>query len=350
VKAKLEKAKKVKNDEFYTQLDDINKEIMSYYAYNKNVFRDKTILLPCDDPEWSNFTKFFADHFKFFGLKKLISTSFAANSKNNNSGCSTYQPSLFETDSPKYDSIKTRAKGKIFTLTEDKNGDGRIDTEDLEWDYLNGNGSFLSEEIASICKEVDIIITNPPFSLFRDFVKWVFENKKQFIILGPKTATLYSDIFPLIKDNRMWAGTTPWAGGMWFETKNPNDVDKVINGKNMKNVPSVWFTNIDHGKRHERLELDTMEFNLKHAKEFIGKSCYEKQDEYNAIDCPTCANIPSDYPGDMAVPMSFVDKFCPEQFDIIGEMNSTTVTNYNFGYPKVNGVKKFGRIIIRRKA
>ncbi len=160
-------AKKAKNDEFYTQYPDIEKEIGAYLEYNPKVFEGKTILLPCDDPEWSNFTKFFAQNFQRFGLKKLISTSFAVESKLHKDG---YQPTLFEKENPQFDTNKTKTNGKIFTLTRDKSGDGRIDIDDLEWEYLEGDGDFKSKEVIKLRDEADLIITNPPFSLFRDFL------------------------------------------------------------------------------------------------------------------------------------------------------------------------------------
>lgn len=166
----LSKAKNGKNDEFYTQYHDIEKEMSAYLEFNPKAFKGKTVLLPCDDPEWSNFTKFFAQNFERFGLKKLISTSYAVESKNYKSN---YQPSLFEVNDPQYDENKTRKNGKIFTLTRDKSGDGKIDVNDLEWTYLKGDGDFKSEEIKKLRDEADIIITNPPFSLFREFLAWI---------------------------------------------------------------------------------------------------------------------------------------------------------------------------------
>lgn len=179
----LKQAKKAKNDEFYTQWLDIEKEIRAYIEYNHDVFKDKTVLLPCDDPEWSNFTKFFAQNFEVFGLKKLISTSYAVNSK---SVPQTLQLSLLEQNSPKFDINKTNIKGKIFTLDHDTNQNGVIDIEDLEWDYLEGDGDFRSDEVKKLRDEADIIITNPPFSLFREFLAWIFEAEKKFIIIGNK--------------------------------------------------------------------------------------------------------------------------------------------------------------------
>ena len=314
--SKLFKAKREKNDEFYTLYRDIEKEIEAYIEYNKNVFKGKTILLPCDDPEWSNFTKFFALNFKKFGLKKLISTSYAEDSKNFKSG---YQATLFEKDSPQYDKTKTTKYGKIFTLTRDRSGDGKIDVGDLEWKYLKGDGDFRSDEIRKLRDEADIIITNPPFSLFREFLAWVIDSKKQFVMIGNKNCVTYKEVFPLIKDNKMWSGRTDWSGGLWFETKNP-EVDRVIDGVNMKNVSSVWFTNIDHGRRHEHIPLMTMSDNLKYSKhkEIKGKKSYDKYDNYDAIEVSFTDAIPSDYEGVMGVPITFLDKYNPEQFKILG--------------------------------
>ena len=313
----LTNAKNAKNDEFYTQYYDIEKEITAYLEYNPDVFRGKTILLPCDDPEWSNFTKFFAQNFERFGLKKLISTSYAQESKKYKTN---YQPTLFEVNDPQYDYKKTKTKGKIFTLTYDKQGDGRIDVNDLEWHYLEGDGDFKSKEIKKLRDEADIIITNPPFSLFREFLAWIVEADKQFVIIGSKNAITYKEVFPLIKDNKIWSGRTEWSGGMWFETKDHDDVDKIIDGIKMKNVSSFWLTNIDHGRRHQPLPLMTMADNLKYSKhkEIKGKEAYEYYDNYDAIEVPFTDAIPNDYEGLMAVPITFLDKYCPEQFEILG--------------------------------
>lgn len=313
----LQEARNSKNDEFYTQFHDIQKEISAYLEYDPNVFRGKTILLPCDDPEWSNFTKYFALKFVEFGLKKLISTSFAPDSKNYKS---TYQPTLFELNDPQYDEYKTVKNGKIFTLTMDKSGDGKIDVNDLEWQYLQGDGDFRSDEIKKLRNEADIIITNPPFSLFREFLAWLVDSKKHFAIISNKNCVTYKEVFPLIKENKLWSGRTEWAGGMWFETKNPDDVDKIIQGVNMKNVSSMWLTNIDHGRRHLPIRLMTMADNLKFSKhkEIKDKLGYDKYDNYNAIEVPFTDAIPSDYDGMMGVPISFLDKYSPEQFEIIG--------------------------------
>ena len=169
----LVNAKKAKNDEFYTQYIDIEKEISAYLEYDPNVFKGKTVLLPCDDPEWSNFTKYFAQNFERLGIKKLISTSYAINSKLYKG---SYQITIFEKNAPQFDKSKASNNGKIFTLTHDKSGDGKIDVEDLEWDYLEGDGDFRSDEVEKLRDEADIIITNPPFSLFRDFFAWIVEH------------------------------------------------------------------------------------------------------------------------------------------------------------------------------
>ena len=196
-------AKAAKNDEFYTQYHDIEIEVNAYLEYNPDVFRGKTVLLPCDDPEWSNFTKFFAQKFEVLGLKKLISTSFAPDSKRYKLG---YQPSLFERQDANFDISKTQTKGKIFVLERDKSGDGRIDYQDIEWQYMEGDGDFRSKEVCKLRDEADIIITNPPFSLFREFLAWIVSAKKQFLIIGNMNAITYKEVFPLIKNNKMWMG------------------------------------------------------------------------------------------------------------------------------------------------
>ena len=198
----LANAKTAKNDEFYTQYQDIQKEINAYLDFDPNVFRGKTVLLPCDDPEWSNFTKFFAQNFVKFGLKKLISTSYAVESKQ----IKDWQPMLFETDSPYYDADKSRTNGKIFVLDEDINNDGRFNINDLHWSYLEGDGDFRSDEVKALRYEADIIVTNPPFSLFREFFAWIMEANKKFIILGNFNAIAYKEVFPHIKKNAFGLG------------------------------------------------------------------------------------------------------------------------------------------------
>lgn len=317
-------AKKAKKDEFYTQYHDIEKEISAYLEYNPDVFRGKTVLLPCDDPEWSNFTRYFAQNFERFGLKKLVSTSYAVESKTYNI---VYQPTLFETNDPQYDTVKTKNNGKIFTLTCDRTGDRKVNVDDLEWHYLAGDGDFRSPEIKSLRDEADIIITNPPFSLFREFLIWIMEADKKFIIIGNMNAITYKDLFPFLKEDKVWLGATNFNKGMYFIVP-PDFVyaesykfAREQNGEKVSRTPGVcWFTNLDHGRRHQPLPLMTMAENLKYSKhkEIKGKKSYDKYDNYDAIEVPYTDAIPSDYDGVMGVPISFLDKYCPEQFVIIG--------------------------------
>lgn len=318
----LTNAKKAKNDEFYTQFHDIQKEINAYLEYNPNVFKGKTVLLPCDDPEWSNFTKYFAQNFERFGLKKLISTSYAVKSKN---VTFDYQPTLFETEGKQYDPNKTKVKGKIFTLTKDTTGDGKIDVEDLEWSYLEGDGDFRSEEVKKLRDEADIIITNPPFSLFREFLAWIFEADKKCVILSNKNAITYKEVFPLIKDNKLWIGSTSINKDILFTSlseidsaKYPKSATRIVDGVVYLRSPSIWLSNLDHGRRHEALPLMTMEDNRKFNKKVQrSRTAYQKYDNCNAIEVPFTNAIPSDYNGVMGVPISFLDKYNPDQFRII---------------------------------
>lgn len=355
----LSKAKNAKNDEFYTQYHDIEIEINAYIEYNPNVFKDKTILLPCDDPEWSNFTKYFAQNFERFGLKKLISTSFAPESKNN---ASNYQPTLFETNHPKYDKSKTITNGKIFTLSHDKTGDGKIDVEDLDWEYLKGSGDFKSEEIKKLRDEADIIITNPPFSLFRNFLAWIVEANKSFIIIGSKNAITLKEVFPLIKENKMWVGSTSFSKDMLFispekvdPSTKPSSATRIVDGIVYLRSPSVWYANIDHGRRHQPLQLMSMEDNLRFNKKMKGKESYDRFDNYDAINIPFTNAIPSDYKEAMAVPISFLDKYSPEQFRIISANDIKTnelISEKPHGLIKdkdgtINGKPTYVRVVIK---
>ena len=359
----LTKAKNAKNDEFYTQYPDIEKEIQAYLDFNPDVFKDKTILMPCDDPEWSNFTKFFAQNFERFGLKKLISTSFAPESKNYKSN---YQPTLFEVNDPKFDEEKTIKNGKIFTVSRDKSGDGIIDVDDLEWSYLKGDGDFNSPEIKLLRDEADIIITNPPFSLFRDFLAWVVEADKKFVIIGSKNVITYKEVFPLIKENKMWVGTTSFSKDMLFISpdvlnplEKPSSATRTVNGVVYLRSPSVWYTNLDHGRRHQPLPLMTMEENLKYSKhkEIKGKESYDGFDNYDAINIPFTDAIPSDYEGAMAVPISFLDKYTPEQFEIISSNDiriNKSVPYKEHGLIKdkdgtIKGKPTYVRVVIKHK-
>ena len=317
----LANAKTAKNDEFYTQYADIQKEINAYLDYDPNVFRGKTVLLPCDDPEWSNFTKFFAQNFELLGLKKLISTSYAPESKKYKM---PYQPTLFETSQPYFDNDKNKTHGKIFVLERDVTGDNRINIDDLQWQYLEGDGDFRSKEIRKLRDEADIIVTNPPFSLFREFVVWLMESGKQFVIVGTMNAVSYKEIFPLIKDNKMWMGNGFQNGNAYFRIDTLRNeyaegvFDESTNLVKFRNC--CWYTNIDHGRRHQPLKLMTMAENFKHSKhkEIRGRKDYVHYENYDAIDVPFTDAIPSDYNGAMGVPITFLDKYCPEQFEIIG--------------------------------
>jgi len=317
----LSSAKTAKNDEFYTQLNDIQVEVNAYLEYDTNVFRGKTILLPCDDPEWSNFTKFFAQKFQTFGLKKLISTSYAPESKKYKYG---YQPSLFETEDPKFDAAKTQTHGKIFVLERDKTGDGRIDYQDLEWTYLEGDGDFRSKEVCELRDEADIIITNPPFSLFREFLAWIMEADKQFLMIGSMNAVTYKEVFPLIKDNQIWLGNGFQGGNAYFRILKERDFANGVYDSTtglVKFRNCCWFTNLEHGRRHQPLPLMTKAENLKFSKhkEIKGRKDYIHYSNYDAIEVPYTDAIPSDYERTMGVPISFLDKYCPEQFEIIGQ-------------------------------
>lgn len=325
----LRNANKAKNDEFYTQYQDIEKEMSAYLEYDQNVFKGKTVLLPCDDPEWSNFTKYFAQNFERLGLKKLISTSYAVESKQYKEG---YQVTLFEESAPQYDKKKTRTNGKIYTLDHDKSGDSKIDINDLEWTYLKGDGDFRSDEIKKLRDEADIIVTNPPFSLFREFLAWIVEAEKQFVIIGNMNAITYKEVFPLIKSDKMWTGSrfNQRVNGKNMTFYVPDDyklsgTEVEINdqGKKMISVAGTgWYTNIQHGRRRQRLPLMTMQDNIKFSKhkEIKGKE-YQKYDNYNAIEVPFTDAIPSDYAGAMGVPISFLNKYNPEQFEIVNALN-----------------------------
>ena len=323
----LKEAKAAKNDEFYTQFHDIEIEMNAYLEYDPDVFRGKTVLLPCDDPEWSNFTRYFAAKFDELGLKKLISTSYAPDSKKYKT---PYQPSLFEQEAPQFDPSKAQVKGKIFILERDKSGDGRINIDDLEWKYMDGDGDFRSKEVTELRNEVDFIITNPPFSLFREFLAWIVEAGKKFAVIGNMNAITYKEVFPLIKDNKVWLGATGNGNDMVFGVPDGAKVDEkdkakaarlgyVGNYTRLGN--SCWFTSIEHGRRHEPLPLMSMADNLRFSKhkELKGKAAYDRYDNYDAIEVPFTDAIPSDYDGVMGVPISFLIKYCPEQFEILGQ-------------------------------
>lgn len=385
--AHLSAAKRAKNDEFYTQWADIEREVNAYLEYDPDVFRGKTILLPCDDPEWSNFTKFFALHFRDYGLKKLISTSYAPNS---NAGLASYQPTLFERGNPAYDKAKSMERGRVFVLeATDVNGDGVINIDDLQWSYLEGDGDFRSEEVIALRDEADIVVTNPPFSLFREFVAWLVVGQKKFTVIGNSNATTYSEIFPLIQRNLFWKGATANNTDMVFGVPKGTEIKESDKQKAERlGYPaddeydytrlgnSCWFTNIDHGRRHEPLQLMTISDNLKYSRhKDIRERGYLHYDNYDAIEVPYTDAIPSDCDKVMGVPITFLDKYNPDQFEIVGTTESNAPDNAfrtrvyssqecrgaymaRFGQPGaydlnasgvVEGVKVYKRILIRRK-
>ncbi len=379
----LEQAKKGKNDEFYTQYEDIQREVNAYLEYNPNTFKDKTVLLPCDDPEWSNFTKFFAQNFQNLGLKKLISTSYAADSKKKeyNFKEEYYQFTIFditefEQKSEKFDVEKTHSRGKIFVLEKDANKSGFIDIDDLEWNYLEGNGDFRTDEIKALRDEADIIVTNPPFSLFKEFIAWIMEANKSFLIIGNQNAITYKEVFPLIKNNKMWLGMrfNQRINGknMTFAVPDnyPLKGTEVETGKDGRKYISVagtgWFTNLDHGRRHQPLSLMSISDNKKYSKhKEIREKGYQKYDNYEAIEIPFTDSIPEDYNGLMGVPITFLPKYCPEQFEIVGFANGNFRSNSSNelkeivkyvdglkdkgGCPLINGKLVYPRILIKKK-
>lgn len=357
---KLSEAKSKKNDEFYTQYADIEKEVNAYLEYDPDTFRDKTVLLPCDDPEWSNFTIFFAQNFARLGLKKLISTSYAPASKNFNwhSG-----PTEFEQGSPLFDCVKSKACGKIFVLEKDITGDGIINHDDLEWNYLAGDGDFRSEVVCKLRDEADIIVTNPPFSLFREFLAWLVQGGKKFLMIGNMNAITYREVFPLLKDNQMWLGNGFAGGNAYFMVPEGTareyatgvyDAERgMVHFRNC-----AWFTNMEHGKRHRPLELMSLQDNLKFSrhKDIKGSTGYRKYDNYDAIEVPYTDAIPSDYTGVMGVPISFLDKYCPEQFEIVGATESEGRgfsaglwdANSKVSQPLIKGERVYKRLFIKK--
>jgi len=315
-------AKKGKNDEFYTQYLDIEKEMNAYLEFNPDVFRNKVILLPCDDPEWSNFTRYFAQNFQTFGIKKLISTSYAPDSK---PASIPYQPTLFEIENDGFDLNKTHTNGKIFSLERDINGDAVINVDDIEWKYLEGDGDFRSDEIRALRDEADIIVTNPPFSLFREFLAWIVEAGKLFVIIGNLTAVTNKEVFPLIQTNKIWLGQSITSGDREFRVPDSYPLEAAgwridDSGQKYIRVKGVrWYTNIEHGRRHQPLSLMTEKDNIKFSKDKkVNSFGYQKYDNYDAIEVPSTAAIPSDFRGVMGVPITFLDKYSPEQFEILG--------------------------------
>lgn len=302
----LHAAKTAKNDEFYTQLTDIEKEL----KYYKQHFEGKTVLCNCDDPTWSEFWRYFHLNFEELGLKKLISTHYDSNQ-------STYKLE--------------------YAGGDDNNIEAGVQTP------LTGNGDFRSEECVALLDEADIVVTNPPFSLFREYIAQLIDHDKKFIIIGNINAITYKEIFPLIKDNKMWMGMTMnGVGQHWFRV--PKDYNhgktKIEGGIKFATIGNAcWFTNIENKKRNEKLILYAT----------YAKEKYPKYDNYDAINVDKVVNIPIDYTGKIGVPIGFLNCYNPTQFEILGEMASTKVDEYNFGYPYIDGKKKYARLIIQAK-
>lgn len=341
---------------------DIEREMVAYWNFNKDVFRDKVVLCPADDPEWSNFGKFFADVFEEWGLKKLICTSYAPRSN---------QDGLFQVDipeemqAPHYDPELSETRGRVRVLErEDLNGDGKFDRADMKWVYLEGDGDFRSPEVTALRDEADIVVTNPPFSLFRDFLAWLVEGGVQYSIVGNLNAVTYPQVFHLIKDDELWKGATANTTDMIFRVPDGAEVDPDDRAKAIRMLRAIggvyadlpddapytrqgnscWFTNIDHGVRHEWLDLDTMQRNRtkKRATKLIRERGYPHYDNYDAIEVGRVEAIPSDYDGVMGVPVSFLDSYNPEQFEVLGLSGSDYPRTKTYGKKErvVDGVRK----------
>lgn len=324
-------ARAAKQDEFYTQYVDIQKEVEAYLEFDPDTFRGKVVYCNCDDPFESNFFRYFAANFNSLGLKKLITTSYDGSPI-------AGQGTLF----PEYDEgngKRRRPKAIAVTLNgvKDEDGDGATNVADVEL-FLKRNkaarralkgggkypgGDFRSPECIALLKEADIVVTNPPFSLFREYVAQLIEHGKQFLIIGPKNAVTYKEIFPLIKNTALWLGAGFANGNAYFSIP-ANAGREFAHGVYDVNTGLVkfrnvgWFTNLDHGRRHEKLKLMTMADNLRYNNKLKGKAAYDRYDNYDAIEVPFTAAIPGDYDGAMGVPITFLDKYNPDQFEILG--------------------------------
>jgi hypothetical protein len=367
----LKNARRSKKDEFYTQYIDIQKEIEKYLDYNHNTFRKKIVYCNCDDPFESNFFRYFALNFNRLGLKQLITTSYKP------SFVANTQLELFGNKK-----TPTRLKGRqkvtankfIINEVDDIDGDGEFNLKDValqlkanknnEWTPLNGDGDFRSEECINLLKQADIVITNPPFSLFRDYVNQLFNYKKKFLIIGNINCLTYRDIFQRIKKNEAWIGNGMgrWISGFIVpktyelhgsEARIDEDGNRIVATNNC-----LWLTNLDHGRRHQPLTLMTMAENLKYSKhkQIKGKKKYDKYDNYKAIEIPFTNAIPSDYKGVMGVPVTFLDKYNPDQFEILGNSNVTGEREHLMNNVKsasnctyINGKPQYARILIKLK-
>lgn len=337
-KKDLAQAKDARKDEFYTKLDDIAKELKYYKPY----FKDKVVFCNCDDPYESNFFKYFALNFKQLELKKLIATCYDGSPI-----AGDELPLLFEIDEnePK----KIAYKVEIAEVA-DYNGDGAVNLADVQYliqndknviSTLKGNGSFDSPECIELLKEADIVVTNPPFSLFREFLTLLEKYNKDYIIISNTNALSYRETFKLFRDDKIRTGYTNFNVGMFFQV--PDNWEKyhhLENGKKIARVStSCWLTNLPVEKHKDFLDL------YKH----YTPEDYPKYDNYDAINVKIYTDIPCDYDGVMGVPITFLDKYNPLQFELIGAMTTTKIDEYNFGYPYINGEKKYARILIRKK-
>lgn len=336
----LTNAKRAKNDEFYTQYNDIQKEIEAYLEYDTYAFRGKVVYCNCDDPFESNFFRYFVLNFNKLGLKQLITTSYKP------SPIANTQLLLFGDD---ITLVKSKGRPKItankFIVSEvhDIDADGEFNLKDValqlkankhnEWAPLEGDGDFRSDECIDLLKQSDIVVTNPPFSLFREYVKQLFDYNKKLVIIGNMNAITYKEIFPKIRENKLWLGPSISSGDREFQVPNSYPLKAVgwrvdDEGRKYLRIKGVrWFTNLDHGRRHQPLPLMTMEENLKFSKhnEIKGKKAYYVFDNYDAIEIPFTDAIPSDFDGVMGVPISFLDKYSPEQFEILGTSDNGLV-------------------------
>jgi len=333
-------AKKAKNDEFYTQYSDIQKEIEAYLEYDPDVFRRKAVYCNCDDPFESNFFRYFALNFKRLGLKQLITTSYKP------SPIANTQLGLFGDDK-----TATAHKGRpkitankfIINDVHDMDGDGAFNMNDIadqlkanksnEWTPLDGDGDFRSEECIELLKHSDIVVTNPPFSLFREYITQLFKYNKQFLIIGNLNAITYKEVFPMIKTNKVWLGNNARVNGgaMFYEIPesiaNLDQVREIKTNEHGKKVYITrvqgvrWFTNLDHGRLHQPIPLMTEADVIK----FSTNKPFLRYDNYDAIEIPLVKNIPKDYSGIMGVPISFLDKYSPEQFEILGTSDNGLV-------------------------
>lgn len=322
-------AKAAKKDEFYTQYVDIQKEVEAYLEFDAATFRGKVVYCNCDDPFESNFFKYFAANFNRLGLKKLISTSY------DGSPIAGEQLRFDQEGADQRTARQTEAIAVEIDEVVDLNEDGATDLEDVKLfleknphkrTRLTGSGDFRSTECLELLKKADIVVTNPPFSLFKEYVALLVEHRKQFLIIGNLQAVTYLEIFPLIKGNKLWLGPTISSGDREFRVPDYYPLEAAgsrvdDNGVKYIRVKGVrWYTNLDHGRRHDPLECMTMSENLRYSshKQIRGKTDYDKYYNLDAVEVPFGDAIPSDYDGLMGVPVSFLDKYNPDQFEIVG--------------------------------